>query len=73
MSLEGGVSDRSAPQGQDRQTEPHRVNVMVTAAGVSLACSHCSVLVDMPDLWLRRQRLFGETEAVWCGANVVRR
>lgn len=29
----GRVPDHDTPQGQDRQTEPHRVNVMVTAAG----------------------------------------
>lgn len=44
MSLWGWVSRHGTPQGQDRQAEPHRVNMMVTLTGISLASSHCHVL-----------------------------
>lgn len=60
------------PQGQDRQTEPRRVNVTVTAVGISLASSHCHVLVEMPDLLGAVGVVFLEDGGwVECGANVV--
>lgn len=48
----GGGSEHGTPQGQNRQTEPHRVNMTVTAAGISLASSQCCVLVKMPGPWV---------------------
>lgn len=48
-----GFPTMAHPRGKtDRQTEPHRVNVMVTVAGMSLASSRCLFLVEMPDLWV---------------------
>lgn len=45
-----------------RRTESHRVNMMVTLAGISLSlASHCHVLVEMPDLLGGVRVVFGKT------------
>lgn len=43
-----------------RRTEPHRVNMTITVAGISHASSHCHVLVEMPDLWVGWEWVFLE-------------
>lgn len=42
--------------------------MMVTVAGMSLAFSHCLVLVEMPDLWVWWEWLFGRQ---WVGRVVL--
>lgn len=68
MSPWGQVSEHGAPQGQDRETEPHRLNMTVTVAGIRLAASHCRALVKMPDLWVGWEWFFGRQ---WVGSVVL--
>ena len=52
--------------GQDRQTKPHKVDMMVTVAGISIA-PHCHILLKMPDLWVGWELSLEDREWVmWC-------
>lgn len=66
----GGDCDHATPQGWDRQAEPHRVNMMVTLAGTSLIYFHCYILVEMPDLWVWRECVFGSQWGGYSSTNV---
>lgn len=48
----GGDRDHGTAQGDDRQTEPRGVNVMLTLAGTSLVSSHGHARAETPDLWV---------------------